>query len=84
MTNTNNSIVKIQEEYFEFLLSLLQKLPVEKYDLAILGTEAYRFKNELAKEITKHLLEHKGEAIKAIEEKIEELRIELQNISPDT
>ena len=82
-TTTDNPLTKIQEEYFEFFLTLLQKLSVEENDIVALSTKAYYLKNELKKEITNHLLEHRGEAVKAIEEKIEELRTELQNLSPD-
>jgi hypothetical protein len=79
MTIIKEQISKIQEEYFEFCIELLQKIPKENIpDLEQLSKEAYRFKNELKEEILKHHKNFKDENIRDIEEEIIKLREKLR------
>lgn len=71
---TENRIYKLQEEYFEFCLGLLQKIPTGEIHLETFSRKAYQLKNQLRDEIKANLKNFKTEAIREVEEEIEKLR----------
>ncbi len=75
----DKGIEKIQEEYFEFCLGLLQIVPNELVNTGELAVKAYWYRDELKKEIVKHFENCNGEAIRVIEEEIEKLRAIIQS-----
>jgi hypothetical protein len=80
---TNDRVKEIEEEYFNFCLLLLQKIPYEEEELILLSAKAHFLKNELKKEIVAHLTGCKHEAIAEIENEIEKIRTALKIISED-
>jgi hypothetical protein len=79
MTIIKEQINKIQEEYFEFCMQLLQKIPKENStDLEQLEKRIYLFKIKLREDILKHFKNFKDESIRNLEEEIIELREKLQ------
>ncbi len=76
---TDNRITKVQEEYFEFCLLLLQKIPDEEIQRNELSLKMYQFRDELKIEIINYMKGFKGELIKEVEAEIEKLRITQEN-----
>ncbi len=77
----NNRVKEIQEDYFSFCLTLLQKIPFEENELAMLSTRAHFLRDELKKEIVAHLTGCKHEAISEVESEIKKIRTALKSIS---
>ncbi len=74
----NNRIEEIQEEYFEFCLTLLQKLPVEKIDEDRLASKAYQYRDQLNKAIKQNNKDFSNPTLEEINVKIKELKKELE------
>jgi hypothetical protein len=81
---TNNRVKEIQEEYFNFCLTLLQKIPYAEEELKGLSIKAYFLRDELKKETVAHLTGCKHEAIAEVETEIKKIRTALKMIPPDS
>ncbi len=81
---TENRIKELQEEYFEFCLTLLQKLPDDIDNKVELAATAHQLRDSLNAAIAQHEKDFYGEAVKAVQSEIEELKISFQNKYPDT
>ncbi len=79
----NNRVKEIQEEYFDFCLTLLQTIPFEEKELLVLSAKAHFLKEELKKEIMVHLSDCKHAAIAEVENEIKKIRMALKIIAPD-
>ena len=71
------AIENIQQDYFEFCLSLLQKLPFEEVEKNGWVEKAYSIRDQLRKAIIEHLYYSRVEIVKSTEDEIEKLRIAL-------
>ncbi len=74
-----NRLEKIQEEYFEFCIGLLQLVPNELVVEGEFAVKAYWYRDELKKEIAKHFENCNCDTIKVIEGEIEKLKIAIQS-----
>ena len=77
MTTTDNRIVKLQQQYFDFCTELIKKLPHDTVDTDALMMKAFGYRDELEKEIIHKEMNCKNEAIREIEREIEQLKIAL-------
>jgi hypothetical protein len=72
------AIEKTQQEYFEFCLSLLQKLPFEEVEKNGWVEKAYSIRDQLRKAIIDHRYDStRVEIVKSTENEIEKLRTAL-------
>jgi hypothetical protein len=76
---SNNRIVELQQEYFDFCTELIKKIPHEKANPDTLMTKAFKYRDDLEKEIIQNEIACKNEAIKEIEKEIDQLKTALDN-----
>jgi hypothetical protein len=76
---TANRIVELQQEYFDFCTELIKKIPPEKANQDALMMKAFRYRDDLEKEIIQNEIACKNEAIKEIEKEIDQLKTTLDN-----
>ncbi len=76
---TNNRIVKLQQQYFDFCTELIKKIPPETTNTDALMMKAFVYRDELEKEIIQNEMDCKNEAIKEIEKEICQLKSTLEN-----
>ena len=72
-------ITKIQEEYFVFCLSLLQRIPEENMDDTSSVTAAYLLRDELKNGIVSYLHNLKTEEILTLEFEIQKIKLKLES-----
>ena len=81
----SNRLEKLQEEYFEFCLGLLQKMPQGEIDLEETAKQAYMIRDELKLEISKiWTSEVQDQSISAVRLEIEKLRAEIEGKNHNT
>jgi hypothetical protein len=80
----NNRVKEIQEEYFDFCLSLLQKIPIEEINEKQLATKAHSFKESLKQAIIEYEQNFYSEGIEFLQKEIVRLKEALQNKAQDT
>ncbi len=80
----NNQIRKVKEEYFEFCLSLLQKIPIEEVNEKHLATRAYFLKEQLNLAIVEYEQNFYNHIFDTMREEINKLKMAIENKSNDT
>jgi hypothetical protein len=75
----NSRIVELQQEYFDFCTELIKKIPPENANPDVLMMKAFRYRDDLEREIIQNEMACKNEAIKEIEKEIDQLKIALDN-----
>ena len=80
----NNQINKVKEEYFEFCLMLLQKIPMEEVSEKKSASRAYSLKEKLNAALIENDRNFYDDFLKTMQSEIDKLRMELDNKFKDT
>ncbi len=76
---TNDRIEKIKMEYFNFFLTLLQKIPTEDLDHSATLNALCLLREELYNGIDDYFKNFKTQGIIEVEYEIEKIRVELES-----
>jgi hypothetical protein len=79
---TNSRILKLQQQYFDFCTELIKKIPPESINTDALMMQAFGYRDELEKEIIQNEIDCKHEALREIENEIDQLKQALENKNP--